>query len=102
GIRIAVNISPLQLEHPDFLQRFFDLTQPWADPTCGLDVEITEGTLLGDSSAALNRLSELPIDTLKIDRSFISRLPDDRSGRTLVSTIISLARAFNMTVVAEG
>ncbi|MGH7082359.1 MAG: EAL domain-containing protein, partial [Acetobacteraceae bacterium] len=39
---------------------------------------------------------------LKIDRCFISRLPDDRSGRTLISTIISLARAFNMTVVAEG
>ncbi|MDE2052678.1 MAG: EAL domain-containing protein, partial [Gammaproteobacteria bacterium] len=85
------------------------------------------GMLLGDSSAAvrrlerlraagvrvavddfgtgyssLSRLSELPIDTLKIDRSFISRLPNDRSGCTLVSTIISLARAFNMTVVAEG
>ncbi|MGH8291027.1 MAG: EAL domain-containing protein [Steroidobacteraceae bacterium] len=127
GIRIAVNISPLQLTHPDFLQRFFEATQSWADPTCGLDVEIIEGMLLGDSDAAvrklerlraagvriavddfgtgyssLSRLSELPIDTLKIDRCFISRLPDDRSGRTLVSTIISLARAFSMTVVAEG
>ncbi|MGH8319127.1 MAG: EAL domain-containing protein [Steroidobacteraceae bacterium] len=127
AIRVAVNISPQQLDHPDFLQRFFDLTQSWADPNCGLDVEIIEGMLLGDSSAAvhrlerlraagvriavddfgtgyssLSRLSELPIDTLKIDRCFISRLPDDRSGRTLISTIISLARAFNMTVVAEG
>ena len=127
GIRVAVNISPLQLNHPDFLQHFFEVTQSWADPTCGLDVEIIEGMLLGDSDAAvrklerlraagvriavddfgtgyssLSRLSELPIDTLKIDRCFISRLPDDRSGRTLVSTIISLARAFSMTVVAEG
>ena len=127
AVRVAVNISPLQLDHPDFLQRFFDLTQSWADPSCGLDVEIIEGMLLGDSSAtvhrlerlraagvriavddfgtgysSLSRLSELPIDTLKIDRSFISRLPDDRSGRTLIATIISLARAFNMTVVAEG
>ncbi|MGH8217139.1 MAG: EAL domain-containing protein [Steroidobacteraceae bacterium] len=127
AIRVAVNISPLQLQHPDFLQHFFDVTQSWADPTCGLDVEIIEGMLLGDSSAAvrklerlraagvriavddfgtgyssLSRLSELPIDTLKIDRCFINRLPDDRSGRTLVATIIALARAFNMTVVAEG
>ena len=127
GIRVAVNISPLQLNHPDFLQRFFEVTQSWADPTCGLDVEIIEGMLLGDSEVAvrklerlraagvriavddfgtgyssLSRLSDLPIDTLKIDRCFISRLPDDRSGRTLVSTIISLARAFSMTVVAEG
>ena len=59
GIRVAVNISPLQLEHPDFLQRFFDLTQSWADPTCGLDVEIIEGMLLGDSSAAVHRLERL-------------------------------------------
>jgi diguanylate cyclase (GGDEF)-like protein len=127
GIRVAVNISPLQLNHPDFLQRFFEVTQTWADPTCGLDVEIIEGMLLDDSDVAvrklerlraagvriavddfgtgyssLSRLSELPIDTLKIDRCFISRLPDDHSGRTLVSTIISLARAFSMTVVAEG
>ena len=127
GIRVAVNISPVQLNHPDFLKRFFEVTQSWADPTCGLDVEIVEGMLLGDSGVAvrklerlraggvriavddfgtgyssLSRLSELPIDTLKIDRCFISRLPDERSGRTLVSTIISLARAFDMTVVAEG
>ncbi|MBW4053396.1 MAG: EAL domain-containing protein [Proteobacteria bacterium] len=127
GIRVAVNISPLQLNHPDFLPRFFEVTRSWTDPTCGLDVEIIEGMLLGDSGAAvrklerlraagvriavddfgtgyssLNRLSELPIDTLKIDRCFVSRLPHDRSGRTLVSTIISLARAFDMTVVAEG
>ncbi|MGH8296938.1 MAG: bifunctional diguanylate cyclase/phosphodiesterase, partial [Steroidobacteraceae bacterium] len=127
AIRVAVNISPLQLNHPDFLERFFQVTQSWADPLCGLDVEIIEGMLLGESDAAvrklerlrtagvriavddfgtgyssLNRLSELPIDTLKIDRCFVSRLPDDRSGRTLVSTIISLARAFGMTVVAEG
>ena len=127
GIRVAVNISPVQLNHPDFLPRFFEVTRSWTDPTCGLDVEIIEGMLLGDSSAAvrklerlraagvriavddfgtgyssLSRLSELPIDTLKIDRCFISRLPHDRSGRTLVSTIISLARAFDMTVVAEG
>ena len=127
GVRVAVNISPLQLNHPDFLQHFFEVTQSWADPSCGLDVEIIEGMLLGDSDSAvrklerlrtagvriavddfgtgyssLSRLSELPIDTLKIDRCFVSRLPDDRSGRTLVSTIISLARAFSMTVVAEG
>ena len=48
------------------------------------------------------RLSELPIDTLKIDRLFTSRLPSDRRGCTLVSTIIGLAHAFDMTTVAEG
>ncbi|HEY4366785.1 MAG TPA: EAL domain-containing protein [Steroidobacteraceae bacterium] len=127
-IRIAVNISPVQLRRPDFLTRFVKLIAGWSTPDCGLDVEITEGTLLDDSDAtlkklerlraagarvaiddfgtgysSLSRLADLAIDTLKIDRSFIARLqPDDRSGKSLVRTIISLARTFNMTVVAEG
>ena len=88
---------------------------------------MTEGTLVGDSSAcvhalrmlratgmrvaiddfgtgfsSLGRLSELPIDTLKIDRMFTSRVPSDRKYCTLVSTIIGLAQAFDMTTVAEG
>lgn len=127
-VRIAVNISPVQLRRPDFLSRFTKLTGSWASSNCGLDVEITEGTLIDDSDAtlkklerlraagakiaiddfgtgysSLSRLADLPIDTLKIDRSFVARLrPDDRPGRVLVRTIISLARSFNMTVVAEG
>ena len=50
----------------------------------------------------MGRLSELPIDTLKIDRTFTARVPGDRKGCMLVSTIIGLARAFDMTTVAEG
>jgi len=97
------------------------------DPAWGIDLEITEGVLSGDSSScvhalrllraagvriaiddfgtgfsSLSRLSELPIDTLKIDRVFTSRLPTDRRSCTLVSTIIGLAHAFDMTTVAEG
>ena len=56
----------------------------------------------GTGFSSLGRLSELPIDTLKIDRSFTARLPDDPKGCTLVSTIIDLAHAFEMTTVAEG
>jgi EAL domain-containing protein (putative c-di-GMP-specific phosphodiesterase class I) len=103
------------------------VTTPWANAACGLDIEITEGALLDDCAAevkrltrlrtdgvriaiddfgtgysSLSRLSDLPIDTLKIDRSFIHRLPDDGLGKTLVTTIVSLAHAFGMSVVAEG
>jgi EAL domain-containing protein (putative c-di-GMP-specific phosphodiesterase class I) len=56
----------------------------------------------GTGFSSLARLSELPIDTLKIDRMFTSRLPADRKSCTLVSTIIGLAHAFDMTTVAEG
>ena len=125
--RIAVNISPAELRRPDFAQRFLAQTQSWSNALCGLDIEITESALLDDSAGAvrelqrlrdagiciaiddfgtgyssLSRLSELPIDRLKIDRSFIMRLPHDAAGRTLVTTIITLAHAFGMTVVAEG
>ncbi|HTT05068.1 MAG TPA: EAL domain-containing protein [Steroidobacteraceae bacterium] len=125
--RIAVNISPTELRRAAFAQRFLEHTRDWSNALCGLDVEITEGSLLGDHAAALeelqrlrnsgiciaiddfgtgysslSRLSELPVDRLKIDRSFIAKLPHDEAGRTLVQTIITLAHAFGMTAVAEG
>jgi EAL domain-containing protein (putative c-di-GMP-specific phosphodiesterase class I) len=56
----------------------------------------------GTGYSSLSRLSELPVDTLKIDRSFVSRLPQDHSGKTLVQTIVGLACAFKMDTVAEG
>jgi diguanylate cyclase (GGDEF)-like protein len=126
-MRIAVNISPTQLRHPDFVSRFLKHVHPWATPTCGLDAEITEGALVDDSSSVINRLkllrtagvniaiddfgtgysslsriAHLPIDTLKIDRSFISEMAIDARTKRLVSIIISIARAFDLVVVAEG
>jgi diguanylate cyclase (GGDEF)-like protein len=126
-VRVAVNISPLQVCCADFSRRFLQLAQLHPSGICGLDIEITEGMLLEDSAieikklqelraagvrvaiddfgtgySSLSRLSELPVDTLKIDRSFVSRLPQDHSGKTLVQTIVGLACAFNMDTVAEG
>src|SRR6266404_2194722 len=127
-VRVAVNISPPDLRRrntaSEILEGIGDLA---GDPDWGVDIEVTEGALVGDSSAcvhslrmlraagvriaiddfgtgfsSLGRLSELPIDTLKIDRTFTARLPSDRKGCTLVSTIIGLAHAFDMTTVAEG
>jgi diguanylate cyclase (GGDEF)-like protein len=127
-IRIAVNISPPELRRRNIASEILEGIGDFAgDPDWGVDIEVTEGALAGDSSAcvhalrmlsaagvriaiddfgtgfsSLGRLSELPIDTLKIDRSFTARLPADRKGCTLVSTIIGLAHAFDMTTVAEG
>jgi EAL domain-containing protein (putative c-di-GMP-specific phosphodiesterase class I) len=56
----------------------------------------------GTGYSSLARLSELPIDTLKIDRVFTRRLPQDRRTGKLVATVIDLAHAFDMTTVAEG
>jgi diguanylate cyclase (GGDEF)-like protein len=125
-VRIAVNIAPMQLRLPSFVATFLSATRGWSTIASGLDIEITEGALNEDSApevrklrllrsagvkiaiddfgtgySSLSRLSSLPIDTLKIDRSFVTPLPQD-PGRILVKTVISLARAFNLTTVAEG
>jgi len=67
--------------------------------TAGVRVAIDD---FGTGYSCLSRLSDLPVDTLKIDRSFISGLPGDRGSARLVPTVISLARAFDLTTVAEG
>jgi diguanylate cyclase (GGDEF)-like protein len=126
-VRVAVNVSPAQLRLPGFAPNLQNVLKGWATHTAGLDIEITEGAIQEDSAAelrklkqlrsagvriaiddfgtgysSLSRLSSLPIDTLKIDRSFVRQVPTEAGGKILVETIISLARAFNMTTVAEG
>ncbi|HTV80165.1 MAG TPA: EAL domain-containing protein [Steroidobacteraceae bacterium] len=126
-VRVAVNISPAQLRQTDFTTQFLNATGAWATAEAGLDVEITEGALQEDSEeeigrlaklralgakiaiddfgtgySSLSRLSALPVDILKIDRSFVKQLPQSSQGIALVKTVISLAQAFAMTTVAEG
>jgi EAL domain-containing protein (putative c-di-GMP-specific phosphodiesterase class I) len=111
----------------DFVEAFAGALGVWSSPSAGLDIEITEGSLHEDLAAevaklkllrargvrvaiddfgtgysSLGRLAQLPVDTLKIDRSFISQVPKDPAGRKLVETMMSLARTFNLTTVAEG
>jgi diguanylate cyclase (GGDEF)-like protein len=127
SMRIAVNVSPVQLRESEFAERFVRATGWQPGERNGLDIEITEGALLDDSAAvtqtlqslravgtqvsiddfgtgysSLSRLSKLPVDTLKIDRSFTSGLGGDESSQAVVSTIVSLARAFKLSTVAEG
>jgi diguanylate cyclase (GGDEF)-like protein/PAS domain S-box-containing protein len=125
--RIAVNVSPIQLRDPDFvaeLERTVDI-DPHA--AAGLELEITEGVMMedvdrtiaslqairdmgltiaiddfGTGFSSLSYLAKLPVDTLKIDRSFIIEMTRSSEGMALVSTIISLAHGLKMKVVAEG
>jgi len=127
-VRVAVNVSPTELRRRGFEHEVvLSVGTLVHDAGWGIDIEVTEGALLGDSAScvqalrfmrnaglriaiddfgtgysSLARLSDLPIDTLKIDRVFTRRLPDDRRIGTLVETIIELAHAFDMTTVAEG
>ncbi len=126
-VRVAVNIAPAQLRRPEFARNFFKAVHGWSSTVAGLDIEITESVLDEDSTveiktlrqlrsagipiaiddfgtgySSLSRLSSLPIDILKIDRSFVRPLAEDAAARTLVKTIITLARAFNLKTIAEG
>ncbi len=125
--RIAVNISPVQLKRRTFADHLLDLVGEWRADNVGIDIEITEGVLIDDVSSAvsqlrllrragirvaiddfgtgyssLSRLAELPVDMLKIDRSFVNVLTGSGTGRTVAQTIIALGKAFNMTTIAEG
>jgi diguanylate cyclase (GGDEF)-like protein len=124
--RIAVNVSAIQLRQANFLasvrQSLADGPQP-----PGIDIEITESLLMEDLAATIETLhalraagmdiaiddfgtgfsslaylSKLPVQALKIDRSFVINMEKDPNALALVSTIISLAHSLNLKVVAEG
>jgi PAS domain S-box-containing protein/diguanylate cyclase (GGDEF)-like protein len=124
---IAVNVSPVQLEQHDFVDAVLAASGTLTRHGGRLDIEITESALMGDVQgstcklqrlteagvhiaiddfgtgySSLGRLSALPVHALKIDRSFIANLSSSPEQTTLVSTIISLAHAFNLYAIAEG
>jgi EAL domain-containing protein (putative c-di-GMP-specific phosphodiesterase class I) len=117
----------LQLRRRDFVPGMLSSVAPLVGAAGGIDIEITESMLMQDIELSIRKLEELreagirvaiddfgtgysslrllsrlPVDTLKIDRSFIQGITHGPHAMTLVSTIISLARAFDMRLVAEG
>ncbi|WJN59283.1 EAL domain-containing protein [Pseudomonas sp. SO81] len=124
---LAVNLSPRELRQADCVQRVGDCLRRHALPNGALELEITEGVLLedvehciatmlalkaqgvrfaiddfGTGYSSLTYLKRLPLDRLKIDRSFIHDLEGDASGGMLVETILMIARNLGLECVAEG
>jgi len=127
AVRIAVNVSPLQLRNQNFVGQIQQAVDVAADAAAGLQLEITESVIMQDVNrsidsllairalgvtiaiddfgtgfSSLNYLAKLPVDTLKIDRSFVVEMASATGGLTLVSVIINLARALKLNTVAEG
>jgi diguanylate cyclase (GGDEF)-like protein/PAS domain S-box-containing protein len=125
--RIAVNVSPLQLRSQTFTQEVATAIGTDPDAAGGLELEITESLLMenvkhsvasllvlramglsiaiddfGTGYSSLSYLSRLPLDTLKIDRSFVADMTVTETGHALVSTIINLGRSLKLKIVAEG
>jgi diguanylate cyclase (GGDEF)-like protein/PAS domain S-box-containing protein len=127
AVRIAVNVSPQQLGHRDFVAEIKLAVGSDPATAAGLELEITESMVMqdfkhnivsmhairalgvcvaiddfGTGFSSLSYLAKLPVDTLKIDRSFIIDMNVGDEGSALVATIISLAHALKLKVVAEG
>jgi diguanylate cyclase (GGDEF)-like protein len=127
AVRIAVNVSPLQLRHRDFVAEIRQAIDIDARAAAGLELEITESVIMqdvkhniatlqairamgvtiaiddfGTGFSSLAYLSKLPVDALKIDRSFVVDMTVGPEGLALVSTIINLAHSMKLKVVAEG
>jgi EAL domain-containing protein (putative c-di-GMP-specific phosphodiesterase class I) len=126
-ICMAINVSPVQLRNPNLPAVFIEaLTRYGVDPG-RIEVEITESVLLADTDANLNILQKLrdiglkislddfgtgyssfsylrkfAFDKLKIDRSFVEPLDREPQSISIVGSINALARALQMTTVAEG
>lgn len=128
SIKVAVNVSVHQLTQPDFVENVLDAMQRHNLSAGLLELEITESVVMSDIEwivtslntlkshgvrialddfgtgySSLNQLQALPLDTLKIDRSFISKIDDDTiSMKSITATIASIADIYGLETVAEG
>jgi diguanylate cyclase (GGDEF)-like protein len=127
AVRIAVNVSPLQLRSRTFVAEIERAISTAPDGASGLELELTESLIMenvahnivslsairalgvtiaiddfGTGFSSLSYLSKLPLDTLKIDRSFVTDMVASGDGQALVAVIINLAHALKLNVVAEG
>jgi diguanylate cyclase (GGDEF)-like protein len=126
-IRMAVNLSPRQFSDEHLREDVFSiLSETGMDPT-HLELEITESMLMrnvdkatvvltafaakgirlsvddfGTGYSSLSNLKQFPIDTIKVDRSFVRDLPANKEDRAIAEAIIAMGRTLSMTVIAEG
>ncbi len=124
---IAVNIAPIQLQDPDFKNKFLTITQQHHLPLSHFLLELTESALIqnpnevyehidqlnqqglrfalddfGTGQSSLKWLKNVPISVLKIDQSFVQGAPYKKMDSSIVKSILSLAKSLNLEVIAEG
>ena len=126
-IHVAVNLSALQFLHGDLVKKVASsLDASGLDPA-HLDLELTESLLVerpdetirilnhfksmgisismddfGTGYSSLSYLTRFPLDSLKVDRAFVTNLPDDRDAVVVVRAIVGMAKELNLNIVAEG
>ncbi len=126
-VMISVNLSARQFSQPDLVEQVASVLASTGLPAGSLELEITESVVMDESEAAvaalrslrglgvrlvlddfgtgyssLSYLKHLPLDTIKIDRSFVAGLAGDDANLPIVQAVISLAHGLGIDVVAEG
>jgi diguanylate cyclase (GGDEF)-like protein len=126
-LRLSVNVSPVQFELADVVDEIRNTLARTGLPAQRLDVEITEGIFMsntrkvtellqklrnlgigialddfGTGYSSLSYLGRLPVDKIKIDQSFVKRLPGDQEAGVIIRAVMMLSEALNKVVIAEG
>ncbi|MAP31685.1 MAG: two-component system response regulator [Marinobacter sp.] len=126
-LRLAVNLSPSQVEHPRFVETLMNRVAAHNFPADNLEIEITENVIMNDLEqisrklkelaatgvriaiddfgtgySSLNYLHRLPIHTLKVDQSFVKAIRSGEDGACIVNAIIAMAHGLKLEIVAEG
>lgn len=127
GFSIAVNLSGVQLRRPDLVDTVTKVVTDFGIDPRFLEFEITEGTIIdkqgtvvrtldalhdlghrlsiddfGTGYSSLVHLKRFPVDSLKIDRSFVANIPDSQDDVAITRAVIALAQSLNLRTVAEG
>ncbi len=126
-LRIAINLSPVQFQHCDLAKLVHEVLLETGLSPSRLELEITEGVLIGDFSGAVSTLRRLknlgvriamddfgtgysslsylqsfPFDKIKIDQAFIANIAHSRQAVTIIRAVLALGRGLELPVVAEG
>lgn len=127
NIRVAINFSAPQVDQEDFIDRIVDTLQRYKLPGSCLEVEITENVIMADMAhviqklrkltalgikiavddfgtgySSLSYLQQFPINTLKIDKSFVGSINVSESGTSIVNAIVAMAKGLDLNLIAEG
>ncbi len=127
NLRIAINVSPRQLADTAIVRHFVEALRHAALDACLLDIELTESCLIEDETAAiavierfralgaqvhlddfgtgyssLSQLGRIPLDAIKLDRSFVHLIGQNRKAQALVRSMVAVAHELDFEVVAEG
>jgi diguanylate cyclase (GGDEF)-like protein/PAS domain S-box-containing protein len=127
NVRVSINCSSLQVEQDDFVDEIMDALEKYDLPGECLEVEITENVIMNDMSKVIQKLRQLadlkikiavddfgtgysslsylqqfPINTLKIDKSFVSAINVSEEATSIVDAIVAMAKGLKLDLIAEG